>query len=107
MEQKIIDNVNHPKHYEGSTSFECIETMLLIFGPEYTLAFCVLNAYKYMWRYEIKNGLEDLDKAQWYIDKFYNISEEYDCISVDLEDKAIILKKLLNDKRSKLLNGVN
>ena len=28
------DNVNHPKHYEGSTSLECIEAMELAFGRQ-------------------------------------------------------------------------
>lgn len=99
-----LDNVNHPKHYEDSTSFECIETMLIAFGIEYTQVFCVLNAYKYMWRYENKNGLEDLEKTQWYLDKYFSLVSEYE--EDPLPEKAMLLQFLLNDKRSKI-NGVD
>ncbi len=61
------DNVSHPYHYEGSTSLECIDTIRLIFGDIGACYFCLCNSYKYMWRYKNKNGKEDLDKAQWYV----------------------------------------
>jgi hypothetical protein len=31
--------------------------------------FCTGNAIKYLWRSELKNGIEDLKKARWYIDR--------------------------------------
>lgn len=61
------DNVNHPYHYEGSTSLECIDVMKLLFGDVGVAYFCMCNAFKYMWRYKNKNGREDLDKAEWYL----------------------------------------
>jgi hypothetical protein len=27
------------------------------------------NVMKYTWRYDKKNGVEDLKKAQWYLDR--------------------------------------
>lgn len=30
-EIKVNDSVNHPSHYEGHTSIECIDNMRLIF----------------------------------------------------------------------------
>lgn len=68
---KVIqhDNVNHPKHYEGSTSLECIEAMQIAFGTEAVIDFCKCNAFKYLWRYKNKNGLEDLKKANWYCER--------------------------------------
>ena len=33
------------------------------------------NIMKYLWRYKYKNGVEDLKKAQWYLDKLISISE--------------------------------
>lgn len=62
------DNVNHPQHYEGKTSLECIDTMRLIFGDEHLSWFCLMNAYKYLWRHKNKNGIEDLEKCEWYLD---------------------------------------
>ena len=67
------DNVNHPAHYEQSCSLECIQVMELVFGANAVRGFCLCNAFKYMWRYKNKNGLEDLKKAQWYM----NYAKDY------------------------------
>lgn len=64
------DNVNHPKHYADSCSIECIDAMVMTFGAKGTAEYCVQNAYKYAWRHKYKNRLEDLKKAEWYLDKF-------------------------------------
>ena len=64
-----MDNVNHPAHYEGQTSIECIEAMQIAFGKRAVADFCLCNAFKYLWRHKNKNGQEDLRKAQWYLDK--------------------------------------
>lgn len=69
-EIKVNDNVNHPSHYEGHTSIECIDAMILTFGVKRTAEYCVQNAYKYIWRHKYKNGIEDLKKAEWYLNKF-------------------------------------
>lgn len=71
----VIDNVNHPKHYE-SGSFECIEVMLETQGVEEVKSFCICNAFKYLYRHKRKNGTEDIKKARWYIDKFIELSGE-------------------------------
>lgn len=68
MENIIVeDNVNHPSHYETG-HIECIDAMLASQGVEAVKQFCVCNAFKYIWRYSHKNGIEDLQKARWYID---------------------------------------
>jgi hypothetical protein len=57
------DPINHPKHYTSHPSgVECI-TITEWFN------FNVGNAIKYLWRASDKNGLEDLKKARWYIDR--------------------------------------
>lgn len=68
----MSDNIN-PDHYKSSTSLECIEAMQIVFGREAVLHFCLLNAFKYIWRWKNKNGTEDLDKASWYVDKALEI----------------------------------
>lgn len=62
-----VDNVNHPRHYEGSCSLECIEAMEVLLGRNAVYDFCLCNAFKYMWRFKNKNGVEDLNKAHWYL----------------------------------------
>ena len=63
------DVVNHPNHYTNG-GMECIDEMLLIFGVEATMNFCLLNAWKYRRRAIFKNGEEDIQKSHWYIAKY-------------------------------------
>jgi hypothetical protein len=97
----MADNVNHPAHYEASTSIECIEAMELMFGEQAVYDFCVCNAYKYIWRHKNKNGLEDLNKAEWYLNKASEIQKDADEWYGD-EDDRYRLMKLLNDKKKEL-----
>ena len=76
----MSDNINHPSHYE-TAGIECIEAMELTQGREAVKSFCLCNAYKYLWRHKNKNGLEDLKKARWYLDRFITMQTE--------DDKAI------------------
>ena len=62
------DNIN-PSHYKNQTSLECIENMQINYGDDIVIAFCLCNASKYIWRWENKNGIEDLKKAEWYVEK--------------------------------------
>jgi hypothetical protein len=60
------DQVNHPSHYNKS-GVECIDAIRATLGPEGFQAYCKGNCVKYLWRYKYKNGLEDLKKAQVYL----------------------------------------
>ena len=62
------DLVNHPSHY--TTGMECIDEMVLVFGEATVADFCLCNVWKYRKRALHKNGQEDLDKADWYMNKF-------------------------------------
>lgn len=56
-----FDAVNKPKHYNSHPSgIECIEITR-------HMPFNIGNAIKYLWRFDNKNGVEDLKKAVWYI----------------------------------------
>lgn len=91
-ETKVIDNVNHPKHYDGYCSIECIDNMRLIFGNQRVTDYCIVNAYKYLSRYKYKNGYEDLRKAKWYLDEAevlkLTMETDFDC---ELFDKLVDL----------------
>ena len=57
------DPVNHPKHYVNHPSgVECIQI------TEHR-NFCLGNAIKYIWRADLKGGVEDLEKARWYVNR--------------------------------------
>ena len=69
------DNVNHPKHYNQG-GVECIEALKSALGPEGFKGFCAGNVIKYTWRYQHKNGLEDVTKARWYLEKLIEELDE-------------------------------
>lgn len=64
-----MDNVNSPKHYNQG-NIECIECIKAAVTNKVGIeAVCVANVIKYLFRYEAKNGVEDVRKAAWYIDR--------------------------------------
>lgn len=71
------DNVNHPKHYELG-NVECIDVIVASQGKEAAQAFCICNAMKYLFRHKMKNGVEDIRKAQWYINKYLELEDRKD-----------------------------
>ena len=72
----MIDNVNNPTHYTQG-EIECIDCIKAATVNKVGIeAFCVGNAIKYLFRYENKNGLEDVRKAQWYINRLIQELEE-------------------------------
>lgn len=42
-----FDPVNRPKHYNREGAMESIDEMVLVFGPEAVMHFCLCNAWKY------------------------------------------------------------
>lgn len=62
------DNVNHPSHY-GTGKIECIEYLEDFLTHEEFIGYLRGNIGKYLHRWRYKNGLEDLEKAQWYLNK--------------------------------------
>lgn len=55
------EKVNHPEHYNSHPSgVEAIDIV------QY-MSFCLGNAFKYVYRYQHKNGIEDIKKAIWYL----------------------------------------
>ena len=84
----MIDNVNHPKHYTQG-GIECIDALkAATVGKTGIEAVCVANVIKYCWRYEEKNGLEDVKKAQFYIKRLIQELEEKkeNCSFTDPDD---------------------
>lgn len=71
----LRDMVNHPDHYTQG-GMECIDEMQLVFGTEAVKHFCLCNVWKYRKRALFKNKEEDLDKADWYMNKFKELSED-------------------------------
>ena len=100
------DNVNHPQHYEGKTSLECIDTMRLIFGNKLLSWFCLMNAYKYLWRHKNKNGIEDLEKCEWYLDHVYYYPDDGvpNVTKIDIYDMLKSMLRVANMDYEKPVN---
>ena len=62
------DPVNSPSHY-ASGGIECIDAMQAMLSREEFIGYLRGNIFKYQWRYKLKNGVEDLEKAQWYANR--------------------------------------
>lgn len=70
MSEQNFDVVEKPKHYNVHPSgVECIQI------TEH-MKFNIGNAIKYLWRCDHKNGLEDLKKARWYIEREIKLREK-------------------------------
>lgn len=93
----MSDNVNSPAHYTEHCDFQCIETIEIAFGIRMTFYFCLVNAYKYIWRNKAKNGREDLDKAEWYTQRAMNYYFD-DSLCEEDKEKYRIIKKILYNK---------
>lgn len=77
IEAVKLDPVNRPAHYT-SGGIECIDAMQAAFGDEAVKDFCLCNAFKYLWRHRNKNGVEDLKKARWYLNRLIREMEVED-----------------------------
>ena len=76
----ILDKADIREIYcNGGTSYRLYEKYLRQqTGREAVKSFCLCNAYKYLWRHKNKNGLEDLKKARWYLDRYITMQTEDD-----------------------------
>ena len=72
--KQTMDMVNHPPHYNkaGIETIDAIKAMTNE-GFEYYLQG---NIAKYLWRYRYKNGVEDLNKAQWYLAELIDVVKD-------------------------------
>ena len=70
-----FDPVERPHHYNREGAMEAIDEMVLVFGPEAVMHFCLCNAWKYRYRAADKNGEEDLKKSDWYMRKYKELKE--------------------------------
>ena len=66
---EVRNMVEHPPHYTAG-GIECIDAIeAAVEGLPGRHAYLVGNIIKYVWRYMRKNGVEDLLKAKWYLER--------------------------------------
>ena len=69
------DLINHPNHYTAY-SREVIDTMQGDMTSEEFTGYLKGNIIKYISRYQGKNGVEDLNKAIWYVTKLRDVVKD-------------------------------
>lgn len=73
------DKVNHPTHYISPSGLEVIDVIEAFTSDLAGMdAVCTANAIKYILRWKHKNGVEDLKKARWYIDRLISLRTPFD-----------------------------
>jgi len=65
------DMVNHPPHYnqgniDNRGNIECIDAIRAMLSPEEFRGYLRGTSLKYRWRYQYKDGMQDIEKAEWY-----------------------------------------
>lgn len=68
----VKDDPINPAHYINN-GMEAIKEMIAVFGKETVAHFCLCNVWKYRKRALHKNGLEDLEKSDWYMNKYWEL----------------------------------
>ena len=79
------DPVNSPSHY-AQGGIESIEAIQASMSSEAFKGFLKGNCQKYLWRYEHKNGKEDLLKCQWYLNKLIETIDTDEEFSQSVKD---------------------
>lgn len=67
------DVVNKPSHYTQG-GIECIDYIKQVTGDGF-IGYLQGNITKYLHRWRDKNGIEDLKKAQWYLNQLIHYEE--------------------------------
>jgi hypothetical protein len=84
------ETVNNPHHY----NFSKVEVIEII--DAFNLDFYLGNVVKYVSRYGHKNGLEDLNKADWYLNRF--LKKELSITKIEqTEESDKLLKEFLDN----------
>lgn len=77
FDSRPTDMVNHPSHYTQG-GIETIDIMKAKLTPEQFEGYLLGNVIKYTTRYNLKNGVEDLKKAQWYLNYIVEMKKPLD-----------------------------
>lgn len=68
------NSVTEPPHYKN-LAIDTLELMSVNFSDEAYMGFLEGNVLKYVMRYKMKNGVQDLRKAQYYLELLINRQE--------------------------------
>lgn len=100
-----MEQVTHPTHYNLDGRKECWDEMDEVFGAYDTIAFCLLSAFKYLYRAGEKEDYKtDISKANVFIGHATEIIEKEALSTYEINhfyDAIEKLKKMLAEKENK------
>ena len=95
---KDVDMVNTPPHYTEH-GMECIDEMILVFGKEAVMNFCLCNCWKYRYRAPYKGDTEEnMEKSRWYLNKYKELKNSSTITFNTIEQNDIKTLPLTTDK---------
>ena len=63
------EKIHHPQHYSARNGYECIDIIrIMTKGIDGYEGYLIGNVIKYIFRYNEKNGVEDLKKSIKYLE---------------------------------------
>jgi len=68
FEIKASKDAINPEHYKQG-DIECLDAIKASMPHQQFIGFLKGNHMKYVWRFEHKGGVQDLEKARWYLDR--------------------------------------
>ena len=71
----MTDLVNNPPHYNKG-DIACIDAIEAMLTHEEYVGYLRGNSLKYRWRFRYKNGIQDLEKAEWYEQRLMEILKQ-------------------------------
>ena len=79
IDETRCNNIVKPDRYKGKDGKDLLQLFeeSLLSDDEYK-GFLKGNVYKYIKRYEVKNGKEDLEKATVYLNKLYDFEVQHE-----------------------------
>ena len=106
-----MEKVNHPEHYQSIKGIECIDVMeAFTEGLEGIEAVDTAQVIKYVCRWKKKNGLEDLEKAEFYLKNLmeYLIKKDEESVTLYADNvpfetkkkKPVKIKDVSDDERN-------
>jgi len=86
------DFINKPPHYNKG-EVETIDAIASALGDGFKY-YLQGNIIKYVWRYEHKNGVEDLEKAEWYLKRLIRMQKNDNVRTKNTKVHEDIYKKI-------------
>lgn len=86
----MSDKINHPAHYTQG-DIECIDAIkAATVNKKGVEAVCAANIVKYVWRYESKNGSEDIKKLIWYANRLLKEVETRERADKEMDEAGVM-----------------